>query len=438
MKVLVISHNVFSNSENMGKTLYKLFSNFREEDVCQLYFHSEVPTIKNACSSYYRITDRDVLKSIIIRTTTGTHFTSDQICSNAEPLRKDSRTMAKIYQKGRKRTPIIYIMRDCMWSLGKWFSLDLKKWLKENRPDIIFFASGDYSFSYKITNKIAKYLKIPVVVYCVDDFYMQNMNQKSFMGKIRQYFYMKTVKKTMELSSSIVTICEKMSKDYSSLFNKECQVLYTTAEKYNIEFSNNPKMFAYFGSLGLERDKQLIELGKAVNSLKNITGIYTIDIFTADKNIELLKEMSKAEGITIHKSVSESEMLEIQKKCIAVIHTESFDEKIRKRIKYSVSTKIAESLMYGPCLFAYGPQDVASIEYLMKYNAAYIVTDKKDLIQGIQELFTNAELRKNIINSARNIADENHSSIRNTIILNTELEKAVQKYVGDRYANKKH
>lgn len=438
MKILVISHNVFSNSENMGKTLYKLFSNFQEEDICQLYFHSEIPTIKNVCNSYYRITDQDVLKSIFIRTMSGTRFTTNQICSNAETARTDSGTMAKIYQKGRKRTPIIYIMRDCMWSLGKWFSSDLKQWLKENKPDIIFFASGDYSFSYKITNKIAKYLNIPVVVYCVDDFYLQNMKHKRFVEKIRQYFYMKTVKKTIALSSSIITICEKMSKDYSSLFNKNCHVLYTTAEDYNVKFSSNPKMFAYFGSLGLERNKQLIEIGKAVDSIKNITGINTVDVFTADKDAELLKEMAQAKGITVHKSVSESEMLEIQKNCIAVIHTESFDEKIRNRIRYSVSTKIAESLMCGPCLFAYGPKDVASIEYLIQYGAAFVVTDPKDLVQGLQELFTNSELREQIINAARNTAKEKHNSQKNYIILTEELKKAINKATEDSYAKRQH
>lgn len=436
MKVLVISHNVFSNSENMGKTLYKLFSNFREEDICQLYFHSEIPTVNNVCNSYYRITDKDVFKSIFIRTVSGTRFTRNQICNNAETSRIDSGTIAKIYQKGRKRTPIIYIMRDCMWSLGKWFSSDLKQWLKENKPDIIFFASGDYSFSYKITSKIAKYLNIPVVVYCVDDFYLQNMKHKSFMGKIRQYFYMKTVKKTIELSSSIVTICEKMSKDYASLFNKKCYELYTTSENYNVKFSNSPKMFAYFGSLGLQRDKQLIEIGKAVDSIKNITGINTVDVFTADKNTELLKEMIQAKGITVHKSVSESEMLEIQKNCIAVIHTESFDEKIRNRIKYSVSTKIAESLMYGPCLFAYGPRDVASIEYLTQYNAAFVVTDKENLVQGLVELFTNTELRGQIITSARTIANENHSSQKNYNILTEQLKKAINEVTEDSYAKR--
>ena len=40
---------------------------------------------------------------------------------------------------------------------------------------------------------------------------------------------------------------------------------------------------------------------------------------------------------------------------MAVIHTESFEQEMMELVRFSVSTKIAESLMYGPCLIAYGP-----------------------------------------------------------------------------------
>ena len=49
---------------------------------------------------------------------------------------------------------------------------------------------------------------------------------------------------------------------------------------------------------------------------------------------------------------------------MAVIHTESFEQEMMELVRFSVSTKIAESLMYGPCLIAYGPEGIASIDYL--------------------------------------------------------------------------
>ena len=64
--VLVISHNVFSASGNMGKTMENLLGGVDPAHLAQLYFHSEVPT-RRCCLRYFRITDRDVLRSRLSR-----------------------------------------------------------------------------------------------------------------------------------------------------------------------------------------------------------------------------------------------------------------------------------------------------------------------------------------------------------------------------------
>ena len=65
-RVLVISHNVFSPSTAMGRTLKEFFVGWDNQCIAQLYFHSEVPT-DIVCENYFRITDVDVVKSIFSR-----------------------------------------------------------------------------------------------------------------------------------------------------------------------------------------------------------------------------------------------------------------------------------------------------------------------------------------------------------------------------------
>lgn len=64
MKVLIISHNVFSKTDNMGKTLSTYFSSFKSDELAQFYIHSQIPTL-DICSNYYRITDKEAIKSIL-------------------------------------------------------------------------------------------------------------------------------------------------------------------------------------------------------------------------------------------------------------------------------------------------------------------------------------------------------------------------------------
>ena len=64
MKVLIISHCQLSVEYSIGKTLASLFSAFNKNELCQLYVHTGLPDI-DICKSYYRLTDKDVLKGLL-------------------------------------------------------------------------------------------------------------------------------------------------------------------------------------------------------------------------------------------------------------------------------------------------------------------------------------------------------------------------------------
>ena len=67
MRILVISHNIFSDTESMGKTLSGYFNGWDKDEIAQFYIHSEIPTSNKVCKNYFRITDIDALKSIFTR-----------------------------------------------------------------------------------------------------------------------------------------------------------------------------------------------------------------------------------------------------------------------------------------------------------------------------------------------------------------------------------
>ena len=174
MKILVVSHNVFSKTSNMGKTLASYFQGIDCSDLAQFYIHSEIPT-HNISNNYYRITDKDAIKSILTRKS-GKVFNEQDVRVDLTESRIDTGKTAHLYRKARKRSPLIYFARNLWWSLGKWYTKKLRSWLDDFSPDIVFFASGDYSFTYKIALKIAKSRHIPLVVSCMDDYYFYNKN----------------------------------------------------------------------------------------------------------------------------------------------------------------------------------------------------------------------------------------------------------------------
>ena len=57
----------------MGKTLDTYFSGWEKDALAQLYFHSQVPT-DLVCVNYFRYTDPDAVKSLILRRRRGTEL----------------------------------------------------------------------------------------------------------------------------------------------------------------------------------------------------------------------------------------------------------------------------------------------------------------------------------------------------------------------------
>lgn len=406
MKVLVISHNVFCKTTNMGKTLMSYFGEFEAENLAQLYVHSEIPTT-DICKLYYRMTDKEIIKSIVTRRS-GRVFTEDDIVLDASSARTDTGITAKMYQGARKRSPLIYFARDLWWCLGAWKTKKLMHWVDDFSPDAVFLASGDYSFIYKIALFIAKKRNIPLVVSCMDDYYIYNKNEHLFGGKIVHKRFMKQVRKTMEYASCILPICDKMGKDYGKMFNKPCYTLHTrTAISEPLCFEKR-NAISYIGNLGYDRYKQIIKLGKALKELDIDGAPRYIDVYSGEKDNGIISTLTEENGIRFHGSIPADEVLKVMGESMAVIHTESFDESIKKRVAYSVSTKIADSLASGTPIIAYGPSDIASMDYLKENNAAYCITEEDDLAAMLSSFITDRNIRDNIVSNALNLAKKNH------------------------------
>ena len=425
MKVLLVSHNVMSRSDNMGKTLLSYFEDFTCDELAQFYIHSEVPTDKKTCRNYYRFTDIDAVKSLLPFKRRGGQIKEEDILDENAASREELGQLENVYQYGRNRSGLIYLMRNLAWNLSHWFTKDLKKWIDDFKPDVVFFAAGDYAFMYKIAEKIADYARCPLVLSCVDDYYIYNKNQNTFSGKLAHKQLMKEARRIFAKALFATAICENMADAYEKLFHKQCFTLYTGADKVEGLDVLHGSRISYIGNLGYDRHLQLIDMGRALQSLGRKEEPLYIDVYSAEKNQDVLKTLTKENGIRFHGRIPADEVLEVMEESMAVIHTESFDEDLENQVRFSVSTKIAESLLYGPCLIAYGAKGIASFDYLREHNAAYVISSKEELTEGLQKVIENRELREKIVENARKLAEINHRSDVNAKKVRRWLEEYV-------------
>ena len=60
-RILIISHNPFSEISNNGKTLEAIFSKFKKEELFQLYFVDDANADKNYAQSYFFTSDAPLI-----------------------------------------------------------------------------------------------------------------------------------------------------------------------------------------------------------------------------------------------------------------------------------------------------------------------------------------------------------------------------------------
>ncbi|MBQ8620800.1 MAG: hypothetical protein IJ422_00620 [Oscillospiraceae bacterium] len=427
-KVLLIGHNVLDARTAFGKTLISFFQDWDREDLAELYFHSEVPTT-NVCSQYFRITDTDALRSVftVKRKSAGRSFDQAQVDTKRQSSRVDTGIKQKLYSFGRKRTSGIYIARNMVWKLSKWYSEELQQWISAFSPDVIFFASGDYAFAYDIVYTISKKFDIPVVIYCCDDYYLNRANPDSILSRFVHAGLMRSVRRCISRACGMIAICDKMTQAYRALFDLPVHSVYTGYSAKR-EADVNGNGIVYLGNLGFSRHESLVDIGRALRHLSAKTGddLY-LDVYSAENREQILRELTEENGIRFHGSVGSEDVKRIIAQSRLVVHTESFQPRNIYKVQYAISTKIADLLASGRCIFAYGPDEVASMEYLAENAAGCVVNSKERLEEELRDILYNADRRLRIVKNAEDLANKNHSSENVSGVVRKIIENAVTK-----------
>lgn len=426
-RVLVVSHNVFSSSGNMGKTMMHMLAGIPPDNLAQLYFHQEIPT-RRCCLHYFRMTDSNILHSLFTRKTEFRVFDASDIDESAVQSRTDTGWLAKVYQFSRRRTSFIYFLRDTMWRFGKWKTKALLEWVQAFAPNVIFLAAGDYAFPYRIAIWLSDFLHIPIGMWCADDFYIEPLNHGPFFRRIQCQQLVKLARKVIHRGGTIVTISDMMQRDYARLFQVPTKTIRISSA---INHYSLPADFrsgvVYVGNLGINRIVPLTELGRALRAAA-ITGFETINVYSGERNSTILQQINKGNGLTYCGCISEREVERLLGTSKFIIFTEAFDNKSICRTKYSLSTKIAESLRSGACILAYGPSEIAAIDYLRRYRAAYILEKAEELPNAIRHLCEEANEYSHYTLCAQSLAEQFHSAEVNEECLRDIFVEAISNY----------
>ena len=99
----------------------------------------------------------------------------------------------------------------------------------------------------------------------------------------------------------------------------------------------------------------------------------------------------------------------MQKKSNVLLHVEGLSLKERKTVRLSFSTKLVDYFSLGKAIFAFGPEEFASIDHLMVHNAAQVATSRSEVYPQLKQLVTDIEYRDSLGRRAFECGQRNHS-----------------------------
>ncbi len=427
MKVLIISGTPFRNDTNTGKTLMTLFADLNSDEMLQLYFSPETPNV-DRCGSYYRICEKEIVKSVlgIRKNICGGTVLPVKEGANANKPETNVRFITKY-----KTNISVRCAREALWKYSLWENDNLGKWIADEKPDVIFAVMLDTNISAKIIRKMSDKTGCPVVLFVTDDYYNDCEKSNSF---IRKSYYKKRRKLYSKLSANINTLvgCSSKATEYfSKEFNiPDAETIYTPSADscfempYREQSNNDIVKIRYFGNLGLGRWEILKQLGETVRQI-NSNGVKAIlEVYSSVTDSEIINALSIENGCVYKGWVYGDEYLKLLQSADIAVHVESFDDAMIRRTWASISTKIADYLGAGKCILAIGSKDLASMEHIKDVSCA--VNDMGLLRKKLESLIDDSGIRTELQYRARKLAEKEHNMSSIKAHMRKILEDAVK------------
>ncbi|MFC7725889.1 hypothetical protein ACFQW6_12290 [Nocardioides sp. GCM10028917] len=421
-RVLVVSHNPFSDIQNNGKTLLAFFEDWPRERLAQLYLTLDEPSFTN-CDRFYRVTDLDVLKDALPGRRSGAgpvqwrDWVEDSEVKASLGRRPIYRSIRKVFLA---RPPAALVARSLVWKRARKDGDRFKAWLDDFDPELVFFQSSNADFAFDLVEEICHDRSIPLIMETTDDYVTASDRWAPFS---RTYYrrMQAAYGRAVARAYAVVAIGGTMAEEYEARFGGRWEVAMNSVERVPTaapqpDDGQRPMVLHFAGNLGLNRWRVLAAVGAALDVLAARHGREAVlEIFSIDAPEQHALAAMTASPRVKFRGATNSESLRLHRADADVLlHVESFDPHNRHITRLSVSTKIPEYMAADRVVMAVGPGDVASIRYISDEDFGIVVTtpDPDDIAHRLADVLADPARQAELRARALELVDLHHSRER--------------------------
>ncbi len=417
MKVLVITDALWRNDNGVGNSYSNIFNNIEEIEIANICLSggNSKNDISKKC---FQISEGSLIANLKNKKNPSGRV--EEFEDGGKEEKEESKIMTAIK---RSRLQIFFWIRNLIWKLGRWKSKELKKFIDDFKPDLIFAQVQDKIYLNNIITFVQKYTGKPLFLYAWDDVYSLKQFSWSPLFWIDRFFQRSSIRRLVKRCKILYTISEEQRIEYNKTLKVETKLLYKgydfIADTTEKEETNSPIKILYTGNLYSGRYGTIKRFCEDLQSINQDKQIAELDIYSATALTDKQKE-----GLNIKNSsrflgkVSEEKVQELQKSADVLLHIEPFSLKGSLLCRLSFSTKLVDYFYNKKCIFAIGHKRCSSIKYLKRYDASIVVDNLKDIKGELERLLHHPELLTQYREKAWKCGYNNHqiSSIQQGLL----------------------
>lgn len=418
-KVLIIGQP-FTNNSGGGITQSNLFNGWDKAHiavVCTSHMFKDLNT--EICDTYYLLGEEEY------KWTFPFNLIQRKVISGpvkAKGVKTESKAISTTKLSLREKVIIKYFYPFLEY-IGVIHSISalevskkLKQWLDEYKPDVIY-AQASTRESVLFCSLVHEYVKKPMVFHMMDDWPATISEKGPFKN-----FWKNTIDREFKILLSkctvLLSISDYMAQEYKkrygmdfTTFHNPIQIdFWKSNQRKNYLLSESPSLL-YAGRIGPGIQASLESIAEATDLANAHMG--TNICFQVQTGYEP-EWIGKYKSAQYKPPVKYEELPKVFAEADFLILPYDFSEESIKFIGFSMPTKAPEYMMSGTPIIIYSPEVTAIVKDAQNNKWAKIVTDKSTgkLAQAIKELYQNEAERKQIAETAINIAETKFNSIK--------------------------
>ncbi len=415
LKVLIMSVSALDKSNSVGSTFSNFFSGMGGVELASLYLGYGEPN-NDLDMRCFQVNEKLLVKNLLNK-----NVPSGRV---VVPGGSSAVSMSTGEKKGfdllrTVRWQIFFWARELIWKVGRVHSTELKSFVSEFSPDVIMVSMNDTCYLTRECRRIAKEFGFPVCAFIGDDIYSLRRISFSPLFWIDRLIKRASHRKLLMRCSKLFVMTDMAKTEFDRNFGADCALL-----TKSLDFDGSPNSadstpgdtlrFVYTGNIYAGRWKSLASLGRALQRLNDEGAcaggkkaelvIYSMTPMTAR-----MKAAFDLPSVRFMGGVPSSEIPAIQRGADVLVHAESMQRKNALVVRLSFSTKLVDYMHVPRCILAIGPREQASIDHLIRHDAAVAVTDEREMYAKVRELVSDPALIAGYAEKAWNCGAECHN-----------------------------